>query len=195
MELKMKSIESMIVSGVDEVGRGCIAGPVVAAAVILPSDFSDKRIKDSKQIKTMSKREEVEKIILQNAIAWGIGASTPEEIDQINILQATFLAMKRALDSCGKTPDRLLVDGDRFSGYNGIPFECIIKGDTKIPSISAASILAKTHRDRLMVQLSKEFPVYKWETNVGYGTADHIGAIRKTGLTKYHRRTFCLNFI
>lgn len=185
---------TQLVAGVDEVGRGCLSGPVVAAVVILPDGFSDPRIKDSKKIKSIKKREEAEKIIFENAIAWGIGASTPQEIDQINILQATFLAMKRAIDSCSKAPTKLLIDGDKFPGYKDIPYECVIKGDSKFQCISAASILAKTHRDRLMNELSREFPKYLWERNVGYGTEDHIKAIRELGITKYHRKSFCQNF-
>jgi ribonuclease HII len=184
-----------LIAGVDEVGRGCLSGPVVAAAVILPEGFYDPRIKDSKLIKSQKKREEAELIIKDNAISWGIGASSPQEVDQINILQATFLAMKRAIDACSKTPDFLYVDGDKFPGYRDIPYECVIKGDSKIHSISAASILAKVHRDKLMRQIGIEYPAYKWETNVGYGTADHITEIKKSGLTKHHRKSFCLNFI
>jgi ribonuclease HII len=176
-------------------GRGCLSGPVVAAAVILPEGFSDHRIKDSKLIKSPKKREEIALIIKENAISWGIGASSPQEIDQMNILQATYLAMKRAIDSCSKTPDFLYVDGDKFIGHNGIPYECVIKGDSKILQISAASILAKVHRDQLMKTLDSEYPGYLWSRNVGYGTADHIGAIKEIGITKHHRKTFCQNFI
>jgi ribonuclease HII len=184
-----------LVAGVDEVGRGTLAGAVVAAAVILPPGFSDPRIKDSKTIKSLKKREEAEKIIMENAICWGIGAASPEEVDRINISQATFLAMKRAIDCCGKVPEFLYIDGDKFPGYNGIPYECVIKGDSKIQSIAAASILAKVHRDRLMKSLDNEYPKYGWITNVGYGTADHIKVIKEIGITKYHRKTFCQNFI
>lgn len=194
MKQKVTKASTMI-AGVDEVGRGCLSGPVVAAVVILPEGFSDPRIKDSKKIKSQKKREEAEKIILDNAVAWGIGASTPQEIDQMNILQATFLAMKRAIDSCSVIPGKLLVDGDKFPGYKEIPYECIVKGDSLHQCIAAASILAKTHRDRLMGELSLEFPKYLWERNVGYGTEDHIKAIRKLGITKYHRKSFCQNFI
>lgn len=176
-------------------GRGCLAGPVVAAAVILPEGFSDPRIKDSKSIKSAKKREEIANVIKENAISWGIGASSPLEIDQINILQATYLAMKRAIDACSKTPDFLYVDGDRFIGHNNIPYECVVKGDSKILQISAASILAKVHRDQLMQNLDSEFPNYLWIRNVGYGTADHIKAIKEIGITKYHRKSFCQNFI
>lgn len=184
-----------IIAGVDEVGRGCLSGPVVAAAVILPEGFLDSRIKDSKLIKSLNKREEIEKVIKDNAISWGIGAASPQEIDQINILQATFLAMKRAIDACKSNPDFLYIDGDRFPGHNDIPYECVIKGDSKILCISAASILAKVHRDRLMKELGKEYEAYLWEKNVGYGTPDHIKAIREIGLSKHHRKTFCQNFI
>lgn len=183
------------IAGVDEVGRGCLSGPVVAAAVILRPDFHDSRIKDSKTIKSLKKREELELLIKENAISWGIGAASPQEIDQMNILQATFLAMKRAIDSCSNVPDFLYVDGDRFPGHKGIPYECVIKGDSKIFSISAASILAKVHRDKLMRELDMQFPKYLWTRNVGYGTADHIKAIREIGITKHHRKTFCQNFI
>jgi ribonuclease HII len=183
------------IAGVDEVGRGCLSGPVVAAVVILPKGFSDSRIKDSKAIKSLKKREEVEALIKENAIAWGIGAASPQEIDQMNILQATFLAMKRAIDSCKIEPDFLYVDGDKFPGHKNIPYECVIKGDSKVPCISAASILAKVHRDRLMKSISQEFSHYLWEKNVGYGTPDHISAIRERGITKHHRKTFCQNFI
>lgn len=184
-----------LIAGVDEVGRGTLAGPVVAAVVILPEGFYDSRIKDSKLIKSIKKREEAEKIIKDNAIAWGIGASSPQEIDQINILQATFLAMKRAIDSLSLQPEFLYVDGDKFPGHKGIPYECVIKGDSKIHSISAASILAKVYRDRLMKSIGLEFPEYLWEKNAGYGTPDHISAIKTTGLTKHHRKSFCQNFI
>jgi len=183
------------IAGVDEVGRGSISGPVVAAVVIMPKDFFDPRIKDSKTIKSLKKREEAEVLIKENAIAWGIGAASPQEIDQINILQATFLAMKRAIDSCKIVPDFLYVDGDKFSGHKGIDYECVIKGDSKVPCISAASILAKVHRDRLMKSISPEFSLYLWEKNVGYGTPEHISAIREIGLSKHHRKTFCQNFI
>jgi ribonuclease HII len=187
--------EYKLIAGIDEVGRGCLSGPVVAAAVILPKDFYDPRIKDSKAIKSLKKREELETLIKSNAISWGIGAASPSEIDQINILQATFLAMKRAIDACKDNPDFLYVDGDKFPGHKGIAYECVIKGDSKIFCISAASILAKVHRDRLMREISKEFPNYLWESNVGYGTADHIKSIREFGITKHHRKSFCQNFI
>lgn len=187
--------EYELIAGIDEVGRGCLSGPVVAAAVILPKGFYDSRIKDSKLIKSMKKKEEAEKLIKENAIAWGIGAASANEIDQINILQATFLAMKRAIDSMGTIPQFLYVDGDKFPGHKGIPYECVIKGDSKVHSISAASILAKVHRDRLMASIGLEFPDYLWEKNAGYGTSEHISVIKNSGLTKHHRKSFCQNFI
>lgn len=137
----------------------------------------------------------MEILIKNNAISWGIGAASPQEIDQMNILQATFLAMKRAIDACSNKPDFLYIDGDKFPGHQGITYECVIKGDSKIFSISAASILAKVHRDKLMRELDSQYPKYLWSRNVGYGTADHIKAIREIGITKHHRKTFCQNFI
>jgi ribonuclease HII len=195
LNYKILKYEYKLIAGVDEVGRGPLAGPVVAAVVILPEGFYDPRIKDSKLIKSIKKREESEKLIKENAIAWGIGASSPQEIDQINILQATFLAMKRAIDSLNVQPEFLYVDGDKFPGHKNIPYECVIKGDSKIHSISAASILAKVHRDRLMASIGLEFPDYLWEKNSGYGTSEHISVIRNSGLTKHHRKSFCQNFI
>lgn len=184
-----------LIAGVDEVGRGCLAGPVVSAAVILKPGFSDKRIKDSKLIKSQKKREEIELVIKENSIAWGIGVCSPEEIDRNNILQATFISMGRALDSLFAIPDFLMIDGNAFPGYKDIPYECYIKGDSLHPCISAASILAKTYRDRLMISLSEEFPNYLWEKNMGYGTRDHIESIKKVGLSIQHRKTFCTKFI
>ena len=184
-----------LIAGVDEVGRGCLSGPVVSAAVILKPGFSDKRIKDSKLIKSQKKREEIEAIIKENSVAWATGVCSPEEIDRHNILQATFISMRRALDSLFAIPDFLMIDGNSFPGYGNIPYECYIKGDALHASISAASILAKTYRDRLMVSLSKEYPDYLWEKNMGYGTRDHMEAIKKIGLSEHHRKTFCTKFI
>lgn len=184
-----------MIAGVDEVGRGGLSGPVVSAAVILKPGFSDSRIKDSKLIKSQKKREEIEILIKENSIAWATGVCSPQEIDNQNILQATFISMRRALASLSCTPDFLMIDGDSFPGYCDIPFECYIKGDSLHAPISAASILAKTYRDRLMVTLSKECPDYLWEKNMGYGTRDHIEAIRKVGISKHHRKTFCKKFI
>lgn len=181
-------------AGVDEVGRGCLSGPVVSAAVILPDNFSHPLIKDSKKL-SKKRREEAYKVIEENALHLGIGICGPEEIDRINILQATFKSMKEAIDDLGAKPIKLLIDGDRFPGHNSIPYECIVKGDSKVQSISAASIIAKVTRDRIMENLSKEYPGYLWEKNSGYGTKDHIKAIESQGLTKEHRRTFCSRFI
>ena len=182
-----------MIAGVDEVGRGCLAGPVVSAAVIFPDGFSHPLIKDSKKL-SEKKRDEALKIIHENAISVSIGISEPLEIDQINILQATFVSMKKAINGLSIVPTKLLIDGDKFPGHNGIPFECIIKGDSKVQSISAASIVAKVTRDQLMKELAKEFPQYLWESNVGYGTKDHMEAIVKNGLSKHHRKTFCSRF-
>jgi ribonuclease HII len=183
------------IAGVDEVGRGPLSGPVVAAAVILPKGFCDSRIKDSKQIKSQKKREEAEQLIYQNAISWFVSACTEEEIDQHNILQATFMAMKRSLSGLKIEPEFIYVDGDKFPGYESIPYECVIKGDSKVISIAAASIIAKTHRDRIMQKMSIKFPQYGWGNNMGYGTPEHLKAIKEYGITKYHRKTFCTKFI
>ena len=186
--------EEIMEAGIDEVGRGCLAGPVVSAAVILPEGFSHPIIKDSKKM-SEKKRDEAFRIIQENSIAISVGISDPEEIDSINILQATFVSMKKAIDGLSVVPSKLLIDGDKFPGHKGIPFECIIKGDSKVQSISAASIIAKVTRDRLMKDLAKKFPHYLWESNVGYGTKDHMDAIEKNGLSKHHRRSFCSRFI
>jgi ribonuclease HII len=181
-------------AGIDEVGRGCLSGPVVSAAVILPDKFEHELIKDSKKL-SPKKREEAFEIIRKNAISFGIGIVEPEEIDRINILQATFISMKKSVDSLSVLPSKLLVDGDNFPGHKGIPYECIIKGDSKVQSISAASIIAKVTRDNIMKVLGKDFPEYLWESNVGYGSKAHIEAIGKFGLTPHHRKTFCSKFI
>lgn len=183
-----------MIAGIDEVGRGCLAGPVVSAAVIFPDDFSHPLMGDSKKL-SEKRRDEAFKIIHENAISISIGISEPEEIDRINILQATFVSMKKAIDGLSVTPTKLLIDGDKFPGHNGIPFECIVKGDSKIQSISAASIIAKVTRDKIMKALSSQFPQYMWESNVGYGTKDHMFALEKNGLSKHHRKSFCSRFI
>jgi ribonuclease HII len=181
-------------AGIDEVGRGCLSGPVVSAAVILPEGFKHELIKDSKKL-SPKKRDQAYDIIMSNSISWGIGIVESEEIDRINILQATFVSMKKAIDELENTPTKLLVDGDKFPGHKGIPYECIVKGDSKVQSIAAASIIAKVTRDRLMKKLGEQFPEYLWESNAGYGSKAHIEAIEKFGLTKYHRKTFCTRFI
>ncbi|KOY85321.1 ribonuclease HII [bacterium 336/3] len=179
--------------GVDEVGRGCLAGTVVASAVILPLDFSHTTLTDSKQL-TFTQRESIEEDIKKEAIAWAIGEASIEEIDKINILQASILAMHRALDKIFEesniTPEMILVDGNKFKPYNFIPYQCIVKGDSKYFSIAAASVLAKNYRDKKMIELSKNYPEYAWDSNMGYPTPAHKKAIQKYGLTPYHRMTF-----
>ncbi len=181
-------------AGVDEVGRGCLSGPVFAASVILPEGFKHPLIKDSKKL-SYKKRKEAFAVIKENAISIGISMIMPDEIDRINILQATFMAMFGAIDDMGEIPSKLMIDGDRFPGYKGISHECIIKGDSKVLSIAAASIIAKVTRDEYMEQLALEFPQYAWEKNYGYGTAEHMESIEKYGLTKWHRKSFCSRFL
>lgn len=176
-------------AGVDEAGRGCYAGPVFAAAVLLPEGFEDVRLNDSKQVKE-SDREALRGRIESEALAWGVGLVEVGEIDRINILQASFLAMHKALDALVIRPESLLIDGNRFNGYQQIPHHCLIQGDGRFQSIAAASILAKTHRDAYMKQLHEDFPMYGWNQNKGYGTAQHRKAIEVHGLCVHHRRSF-----
>lgn len=183
--------EGLIECGWDEAGRGCLAGPVVAAAVILPEDFAHPLLNDSKQL-TERQRELLRPIIEQEALAWGVGSVSPEEIDQINILRASFLAMHRAIDDLILRPQLLLIDGNRFTPYPDIPHECIVGGDGKYMSIAAASVLAKTHRDALMLSLATEYPGYGLEGHKGYPTPAHKAAIRRLGLTPIHRKTFAI---
>ena len=190
----MQMEENNLICGVDEVGRGPLCGPVVSAAVVLPNGFTDPRIKDSKKIKNPKKMKEIADFIKENAISYSIGISTAKEIDDINILQSTYVAMHRAIDGLNLTPSKLLIDGNSFKPYKDIPYECVIKGDDKHIEIAAASIIAKNFRDEMMVELAKEYPDYKWETNSGYGTKDHIEAIKRVGLTPHHRITFCTKF-
>jgi len=176
-------------AGVDEAGRGCLAGPVVAAAVLLPKDYAQEALTDSKQVKESvrhSLREEIEAC----ALAWGVGFASPAEIDQHNILNATYLAMHRAIAKLGERVDFLLIDGNRFRPYAGLSHQCIIKGDGKLLPIAAASILAKTHRDAYMQHLAERYPGYGWETNKGYPTPAHKKAIRALGFTPHHRKSF-----
>jgi ribonuclease HII len=179
----------LIEAGCDEAGRGCLAGPVVAAAVILPKDFEHPLLNDSKQL-TEKQREYLRPIIQEQAIAYAWGIVSNDEIDNINILQASFLAMHRAVAQLSTTPQHLLIDGNRFKPYNNIPHTCIIKGDGKMLSIAAASILAKTERDRIMTQAHAQYPNYLWDINKGYPTKAHRAAIHKHGLTPLHRKTF-----
>lgn len=183
--------ENLTEAGCDEAGRGCLSGPVVAAAVILPRDFQHEWLNDSKQV-SETKRKVLRPIIEEQAIAWGVGMVHEQEIDEINILKASFLAMHRAVDQLFVRPDFLLIDGNRFTPYPKIPHECIIKGDSKYLNIAAASILAKTYRDDYMDQLHEEFPMYEWDQNKGYPTKKHRDAIREFGSCKYHRQTFTL---
>ncbi len=178
-------------AGCDEAGRGCLAGAVYAAAVILPPDFHNDELNDSKQL-SEKKRYALRPIIEQEAIAWAVGIVTPEEIDQINILKASFLAMHRAIDQLKVRPEHLLIDGNRFTPYPGIPHTTVVKGDGKYLSIAAASILAKTYRDDYMNRLAREYPVYAWNENKGYPTQAHREAIRQYGISPYHRKTFRL---
>jgi ribonuclease HII len=180
-----------IEAGCDEAGRGCLAGPVVAAAVILPRRYKHSLLNDSKQL-TRTERELLRVDIERDALAWAVGEVCNNEIDSINILKASFKAMHHAIVKLTLTPSLLLIDGNRFTPYDGIRHECIIQGDGKFLSIAAASILAKTYRDDLMVKLSQQFPGYGWETNMGYPTEVHRDGIRKLGITPYHRKTFQL---
>jgi len=180
-----------IEAGCDEAGRGCLAGAVFAAAVILPPDFVSELLNDSKQL-SEKKRYELRPIIEQEAISWTVGIVSPEEIDKINILNASFLAMHRAIEQLSVKPEHLLIDGNRFTPYPDIPHSTIIKGDGKYLSIAAASILAKTYRDDYMDSLANEYPQYLWQQNKGYPTKAHREAIREHGITLYHRKTFTL---
>lgn len=180
-----------IEAGLDEVGRGCLAGPVVAAAVILPNDYRHAVLNDSKQL-TRTQRESLRLDIERDALAWAVAQVSHQDIDQINILKASFLAMHRAIDALTIRPEHLLVDGNRFVPYALIPHTCVIKGDATFLSIAAASVLAKTYRDDLMTQLGREFPDYGWAHNAGYPTLTHREAIRQFGPTKYHRMSFRL---
>ena len=177
--------------GCDEAGRGCLAGPVVAAAVLLPHNFKNKKLNDSKQM-SKKKREEMEIIIKKEAISFGIGIVSPQEIDEINILNASFLAMHRATEKIKGKFELLLIDGNRFNKYKNVEHKCIIKGDTKYMSIAAASVLAKTARDKIMKDLSQEFPKYDWENNKGYPTKKHRVAIKELGANIHHRKSFRL---
>ncbi len=191
MGLKKSFSRQSIEAGCDEAGRGCLAGPVVAAAVILPKNIKIKSLNDSKKL-SQKQREELYPIIKQKALAFGIGVVSCNEIDDINILNASFLAMHRALDQLKIKPDLLLIDGNRFNPYKNIKHECIIKGDGKFLSIAAASILAKVTRDEIMHTLHLEHPNYNWSKNKGYPTKAHRNAILKFGACVYHRKSFKL---
>ena len=177
--------------GCDEAGRGCLAGPVVAAAVILPLDFSCPGLNDSKQL-TELQRDELRIIIEQEAIAWAVALVDEKEIDEINILNASILAMHRAVDKLTVTPEFIIVDGNKFKKYGNIPHQTIVKGDSKYLSIAAASVLAKTHRDELMMKLHGEFPQYGWDRNKAYPTIKHRQAIKQYGVSPFHRLSYKL---
>ena len=183
--------EGKIEAGCDEAGRGCLAGSVYAAAVILPDDYQNELLNDSKQL-TEKRRYELREIIERDAIAWAVGIVTPEEIDKINILNASILAMHRALDQLKVRPEAIIVDGNRFKPYQKLPHTTIVKGDDKYLSIAAASILAKTYRDDYMNRLAEEYPQYDWLSNKGYPTKKHREAIKQFGITPYHRKSYNL---
>ena len=189
LELKYKT--DCIEAGCDEAGRGCLVGPVFAAAVILPDNFSNPLLNDSKQL-TEKQREKLRPIIEQEAVAWAVAQVDNHEIDRINILNASILAMHKALDALSIRPEHIIVDGNRFKQYDTIPHLCIIKGDGRYMSIAAASVLAKTHRDEYMQKIHQEYPNYNWQKNKGYPTADHRNAIAQFGITNYHRSSFNL---
>ena len=184
-------IKGRLEAGCDEAGRGCLAGPVTAAAVILPPDFHNDLLNDSKQL-TERQRELLRPIIEREAIAWAVAFVSPQEIDEINILRASFIAMHRAIDQLSTQPEALLIDGNRFIKYRDLPHTCIVKGDGKMMSIAAASVLAKTHRDEYMQHIAMEYPQYAWDKNKGYPTPGHRTAIEQYGATPYHRMTFQL---
>jgi len=184
--------KNTIEAGCDEAGRGCLAGPVYAAAVILPKDYKNKTLNDSKQL-SEKQRDALRLEIEKEALAWAVAPLDNNVIDKINILNASIKAMHLAVKKLGKKPELLLIDGNRFKKYEDIPHQCIIKGDGKYMSIAAASILAKTHRDEFMIQLHEQFPEYNWAQNKGYPTRDHKDAINSHGITPYHRKSFNLN--
>ena len=189
MNLKPFFTENLIEAGCDEAGRGCIAGPVVAAAVILPRGMDFPEFDDSKKL-TEKQREKLRIKVLDNAAAYGVGIVSAEEIDEINILNASFLAMHRAIDQLKIRPELLLIDGNRFNKYHDLKHQCIVGGDAKYQSIAAASILAKTTRDHIMEELDTQYPVYNWKQNKGYPTIEHKNAVAEHGMSPFHRKTF-----
>ncbi len=178
-------------AGTDEAGRGCLSGPVVAAAVILPKDFTHPFLNDSKQL-SEKKREQLKPFIEQNALAYGVSFVWQEEVDKINVLQASITGMHRSIEMLKIQPEFIIVDGNKFKDYKNIPHKTIVKGDAKYLSIAAASVLAKTYRDAYMQKIHQEFPMYNWQKNKGYPTKEHREAIRQFGATNYHRKTFKL---
>jgi ribonuclease HII len=189
--LKSYFVNDLIEAGCDEAGRGCLAGPVTAAAVILPKNFKNEILRDSKKL-TSGQRSLLRPLIESQALAWAVASVSPDEIDDINILNASFLAMHKAIRDLKIIPQLLLIDGNRFTPYGNIPHKCIVRGDDKYFSIAAASVLAKTYRDDYMTGLNKEFPLYHWARNKGYPTVRHREAIMQNGITLYHRKSFNL---
>ena len=189
--LKLKINQQLIECGTDEAGRGCLAGPVTAAAVILPNNFKNNILTDSKQL-SEKKRKLLKLIIEEQSVTFGVSHIMMNKIDRINILNASILAMQKSIKSLATKPQHIAVDGNRFKSFNNIPFSCIIKGDSKYLHIAAASVLAKNYRDRTMVELDERFPAYDWKNNKGYPTKKHRQAILENGITKYHRKTFQL---
>ena len=191
MGLQKYYLENTVEVGTDEAGRGCLAGPVVAAAVILPDDFEHPLLNDSKQL-SEKHREILRPIIEEKAVAFGVAFISEETIDEINILQASILGMHESIEKLAVTPEHIIVDGNKFKDFNDIPYETIVKGDAKYLSIAAASVLAKTYRDDYMAKLHIEYPMYNWKKNKGYPTKEHRNAIREFGATNYHRKSFKL---
>ena len=191
MPLQSHFYTDCIEAGCDEAGRGCLAGSVYAAAVILPSDYDNPLLNDSKQL-SVKLRYALRDQIVHDAVAWAVGIVTPEEIDRINILNASFLAMHRALDQLAVRPEAIIVDGNRFRPYHDLPYTTIVKGDGKYQAIAAASILAKTFRDDYMDRLDEEYPMYDWRSNKGYPTRKHREGIRLHGISPYHRKSYHL---
>ena len=189
--LKLKINQQLIECGTDEAGRGCLAGPVTATAVILPNNFKNNILTDSKQL-SEKKRKLLKLIIEEQSVTFGVSHIMMNKIDRINILNASILAMQKSIKSLATKPQHIAVDGNRFKSFNNIPFSCIIKGDSKYLHIAAASVLAKTYRDAYMTQIHNEFPMYNWKKNKGYPTREHREAIKKFGITKYHRKSFRL---
>ncbi|ALU75772.1 ribonuclease HII [Tenacibaculum finnmarkense genomovar finnmarkense] len=189
--LKLNYSQYTLETGTDEAGRGCLSGPVVAAAVILPENFKHELLNDSKQL-SEKKRQELRPYIEKHALAYAVAFVSHQEVDQINVLQASITAMQRAIAKLSPQPEFIIVDGNKFKPYKDIPHQTIVKGDAKFMSIAAASILAKTYRDDYMEKIDKEYPQYKWKKNKGYPTKEHRNAIREFGITPYHRKTFKL---
>ena len=189
--LKLKYSETLLEAGTDEAGRGCLSGPVVAAAVILPDDFSHPFLNDSKQL-TEKQRQELKPYIEEHALSWAVAFVNEKKIDEINILQSSILAMHKSIKKLEVKPEFIIVDGNRFKPFKKIPHQTIVKGDAKFMSIAAASFLSLSHRDKFMEKIGLEFPAYNWQQNKGYPTKQHRNAIREFGITKYHRKSFKL---